>query len=76
MDPINAPARIAGTPQVSERQAGKRERDAFRQALDDAGGQAGSGDKEAERSLARELQSRRPNVRKHEQDEHHIDVVA
>lgn len=78
MDPVRGLAGVAGSLTVNERQAGggKRQADAFRQALQQQGAQGGQADGRAsQRPLRPALQVTAPDDRR-EGQARHVDVIA
>ena len=78
MDPVRALASVTGSLQVNERQAGggKRQADAFRQALQQQGAQGGQPEKRADqRPLRPALQAKADDGRRTESAQH-VDVIA
>jgi hypothetical protein len=75
MDPLRATTPIPGALTVGERQAGRRQGDAFRRALqqDGTGGDAAAA--RDERPMRRPLQPAAPTGRK-DDGARHVDVIA
>jgi hypothetical protein len=73
MEPLRATTAIVSAPYVQERQGGQRQREAFRQALQQQGGGA---EQPVESPLRRRLQPQPPVSRREAGGTHHVDVIA